>query len=334
MGTLQGLLNRCKVEVGYIEKASNANLDSETANKGLNNYTKYSRDLIALGIKGYQGAAWCATYQFWQEVQEFGLETALKHWNMTKSDYVGYNCFSTYNMFKKAGKTSKIPRLGCLVIFTFSHMARVVKISADGKTIYTNEGNTSAKTYDRNGGMVAEKSYSIHDPKIKGFCIIDYDENVATQPAKKEPAASANPVSVNVKEGQKWLNTYYKDLFLKHLGALLEVDGSYGNKTRAAAVCAWKDIVNRKYGFKLDPGNPNFLYGSKEAAARATIRKGSSGTLPLILQLVLSAKGFYTGKMDADFGNGTKSAVEAFQRSRNLAVDGVVGANTWFALFN
>lgn len=333
MGTLYGLLQRCKAEVGYIEKASNANLDNKTANKGLNNYTKYSKDLNALGVKGYQGAAWCATYQFWLEVMEFGLKTALKHWNMSASSYVGYNCFSTYNKFKAAGKVSKIPRLGCLVIFTFSHMARVIKISPDGKTIYTNEGNTSAKTYDRNGGMVAEKSYSIYDPKIKGFCIIDYDE-AETKPEKTLANGTATPISANVKAGQKWLNTYYNDLFKKHLGALLEVDGSYGEKTRAAAICAWKDIVNRKYGFKLDPSNPNFLYGSKEAAERATIRQGATGTLPLILQLVLSSKGYYTGKMDADFGSGTKAAVVAFQKARNLSVDGVVGANTWFALFN
>lgn len=333
MGTLNGLLKRCKDEVGYIEKASNSNLDSKTGNKGLNNYTKYSRDLIALGIKGYQGSAWCATYQFWQEVQEFGLETALKHWNMTKQNYVGYNCFSTYNKFKAAGKVSKIPKLGALVIFTFSHMARVIRISDDGKTFYTNEGNTSSKTYDRNGGMVAEKSYSINDSKIKGFCIIDYNETESTKPVSTG-AITTNPISENVRAGQKWLNTYYADLFKKHFGELLEVDGDYGEKTRAAAICAWKDIVNRKYGFKLTPSNDNFLSESKKAARRAKIEKGSSGTLTLILQLVLSAKGFYSGKMDADFGNSTEAAVKAFQKSRNLSIDGIVGAETWSALFN
>ena len=32
-------------EVGYLEKASNSNLDSKTANAGSKNYTKYARDL-------------------------------------------------------------------------------------------------------------------------------------------------------------------------------------------------------------------------------------------------------------------------------------------------
>ena len=33
-------------ELGYIEKATNSNLDSKTANAGSNNYTKYGRDLV------------------------------------------------------------------------------------------------------------------------------------------------------------------------------------------------------------------------------------------------------------------------------------------------
>ena len=32
-------------EIGYLEKASNSQLDSKTANAGYNNFTKYARDL-------------------------------------------------------------------------------------------------------------------------------------------------------------------------------------------------------------------------------------------------------------------------------------------------
>ena len=168
-------------EVGYIEKASNANLDSKTDNRGTNNYTKYSRDINKLGLMGCQGQPWCATFQFAMEVDAYGLDQALKNWNMTRSSYTGYNCFSTYNTFKRVGKTSKTPKLGCLVIFTFSHMARVVAVDEKKKTFTTIEGNTSAKTYDRSGGMVAQKTYSFTDSKIKGFCIINYDEEPTTK---------------------------------------------------------------------------------------------------------------------------------------------------------
>ena len=69
MGALKGLIEKGIAEDGYIEKASNKNLDSKTANKGTNNYTKYSRDIDSLGLMGCQGQPWCCTFQFWLEVQ-------------------------------------------------------------------------------------------------------------------------------------------------------------------------------------------------------------------------------------------------------------------------
>ena len=50
--------------------------------------------------------------------------------------------------------------------------------------------------------------------------------------------------------------------------------------------------------------------------------------------MILSANGFYNGAMDAQFGNAMDEAVKAYQRSKGLEDDGVIGANTWYALFN
>ncbi|MCH1978243.1 hypothetical protein MCG44_00545 [Lawsonibacter sp. OA9] len=38
------LISVASAEVGYLEKKSNSQLDSKTANAGSNNYTKYARD--------------------------------------------------------------------------------------------------------------------------------------------------------------------------------------------------------------------------------------------------------------------------------------------------
>ena len=138
----------------------------------------------------------------------------------------------------------------------------------------------------------------------------------------------------NVKKGQKWLNTNYKDTIKKHCGALLGEDGAYGSKSRAAAICVWKDLCNRKHGAKLDPSNSNFLDSCKKAAKKATIKKGASGTFVYLIEFVLAAKGFYFGAMDAEFGSGLYAAVKSFQKERGLTVDGVVGPDTWYALFN
>lgn len=177
MGTLNGLITRGMSEEGYIEKASKENLDSKTANKGDMNYTKYARDVDTAGLMGCQGQPWCCTFQFWLELQEFGLNTALKHWNMTKTTYVGYNCFSTYNVFKKVGKVGMTPKLGAVVIFDFSHAGRVINIySKNGQKWWDClEGNTSSNLSDRNGGQVKIKTRPWNDSSVKVFCYIDYE---------------------------------------------------------------------------------------------------------------------------------------------------------------
>lgn len=60
---IKRLIATAKAEEGYLEKATNAQLDSKTANAGSNNWTKYARDLdkdarewaIANGLIGGTG---------------------------------------------------------------------------------------------------------------------------------------------------------------------------------------------------------------------------------------------------------------------------------------
>lgn len=330
MGTLNGLLKRAEAELGYIEKASNANLDSKTGNKGTSNYTKYARDINALGLAGCQGQAWCITFQFWLEVQEFGLEKALEHWHMNKKTYVGYNCFSTYNTFPLS-KRSKTPKLGAVVIFTQSHAGRVIAIN--GNVFTTIEGNSSPAPYDRNGGMVTKKTYNVNDSKIKGFLLIDYGTSSSSSTPSNN--TSSSNTGNNVSKGQKWLNANYSTVVKKCLdGKLLEVDNEYGSKTRLAVVGVWKDVMNRKHGYSFTVGNPNFGSACRDAANKVQVKQGDSGTIVYLVQLILSARGFYTSKMDGSFGLGTEQAVRAYQRSKNLACDGVVGGSTLYSLMN
>ncbi len=67
-------------------------------------------------------------------------------------------------------------------------------------------------------------------------------------------------------------------------------------------------------------------------ASPPTIREGDEGPLVRVLQTVLNNKGFNCGTVDAKFGPKTKQAVIAFQRSKDLVADGVVGPKTWAAL--
>lgn len=60
---------------------------------------------------------------------------------------------------------------------------------------------------------------------------------------------------------------------------------------------------------------------------------GSNGDEVRRVEQRLSSLGLYTGAIDGAFGGGVLSAVKAFQRSHNLDPDGVVGSDTWSALF-
>ena len=45
MTAIDKLIQTADNEVGYLEKSSNSQLDDKTANAGMNNYTKYWRDI-------------------------------------------------------------------------------------------------------------------------------------------------------------------------------------------------------------------------------------------------------------------------------------------------
>ena len=65
--TAKQLVSIAEAEIGYHEKASNANLDSKTDNSGKGNYTKYSKDLFKAGYYNgnKQGFDWCDQFVDW-----------------------------------------------------------------------------------------------------------------------------------------------------------------------------------------------------------------------------------------------------------------------------
>jgi len=59
---------------------------------------------------------------------------------------------------------------------------------------------------------------------------------------------------------------------------------------------------------------------------------GARGASVTELQNLLVRNGFNPGPIDGIFGQRTQAAVMAFQRSKGLVVDGIVGVMTWTAL--
>ena len=180
MNAIDKLIRIAKNEIGYLEKASNSQLDSKTANAGSNNYTKYWRDIKP----SYQGQPWCAAFVSWCFMEAFGQEKAkklLKHW-----PYV--YCPTLGNLFTRNAN----PKIGDIVIFyhngTFTHTGIVTAVIGD--RFYTIEGNTSgASGIIANGGGVCAKSYLNSQMPGTKFCTPDYSiASDASVPAKSENA--------------------------------------------------------------------------------------------------------------------------------------------------
>ncbi len=184
-------------ENGYLEKKSNANLDSKTANAGSNNYTKYWRDIKP----SYQGQPWCAVFVSWCFMKAFGQAAAkklLKHWPYTYCPKLG-------SLFTKHAN----PEVGDVVIFyrngTFAHTGIVIKVQGD--RFWTIEGNTSgASGIIANGGGVCEKSY--YNSKLPGtkFCRPDWSIVASVNNSADKPAETPNTGSgTSLSKAPKWV---------------------------------------------------------------------------------------------------------------------------------
>lgn len=355
MGSLDGLFARLNSDIGYQEKASNAYLDSKSKNAGYNNYQKFSRDINNAGLMGCQAQPWCGSCQFAEEMYEFGVDIALKHYNMTRSTYTAYNVFSTREAFRKVGKYSKTPKLGALVVFKQSHIGRVVGITSTHIT--TIEGNTSAAYGDRNGGCVKKKVYNRNDSIIDGYCIIDYEDDSFDEvnasnssrtylqrgdsgSAVKDLQAKLNKCGYDCGTADGIFGAKTESAVRKFQKAnKLTVDALAGNDTMSVLNATYAKITSAsktsantwvKQFQKAIGAKQDGIAGSETLGKCPMLKSGSTGTTVKLLQQYLIDSGIVvSGGADGIFGAGTKSAVKKYQKAKGLLSDGIVGHNTW-----
>lgn len=223
---INAVINIALAEVGYLEKATNANLDDKTANAGSNNYTKYWRDIYP----AYQGQPWCACFVTWVFVIAFGKAMAqklLKH-------YPYVYCPTMADLFILNAN----PKVGDIVIFkhngVFTHTGIVIKVSGD--QFWTVEGNTSGgSTIIANGGGVCKKTYFNSNLPGTKFITPDYSKVQEIKNKGNDTPSISTPSMLKmgsngsaVKALQKNLNTLIK--------AKLTVDGEFGTATYNAVI--------------------------------------------------------------------------------------------------
>ncbi len=132
--------------------------------------------------------------------------------------------------------------------------------------------------------------------------------------------------------------------------ANLSVDGIFGSGTRSAVETFQRyfrlpadGVVGRNTWNKLQEvynGVANNLLSPtlRPGEYPGVLRRGSTGTPVKELQYYLFIMAAYdpsipTVSIDGVFGPSTESSVRAFQRKNGLTVDGIVGRNTWDALY-
>jgi peptidoglycan hydrolase-like protein with peptidoglycan-binding domain len=117
--------------------------------------------------------------------------------------------------------------------------------------------------------------------------------------------------------------------------------GTFGPRTKAALAGlvpsshgrvddAIVDALLVKVGRRFAPVAP----GRGETLGLPTLIRGSRGADVVLCQSILVRLGFRPGPVDGAFGPRTRAAVQAYQRSRHLLADGVVGRQTWSALLS
>lgn len=198
-------------------------------------------------------------------------------------------------------------------------------------TIYTSDKYCKSSDYLLRGDILVTRS--------KGHTVVVLTNGAKAKatPVTPEPVKPSAPtVTVSpLKTFQTFLNTNYSDSLKAFCGGLLEVDGVYGPKTRAATLTVWKYMVNKYYHMNLTLGNFNFFEASKIAADRVPMNEiKKHPTFAFILQGILSGRKYYKGEVDGQIGSQTLDALIEFKKVSQIGSDSTVTSTVWYKLFN
>lgn len=131
-----------------------------------------------------------------------------------------------------------------------------------------------------------------------------------------------------VKELQKLLNRHFAT---RSIGGPIVVDGIFGSATESRVKTAQFRYLLQRDGIVGASTWQALRVNAAPIATKPVLRRSSTGIDVEIIQGLLKDSGYYKSVVDQVFGQNTEAAVRAFQRDRQLLVDGIVGAKTWKA---
>ncbi|MEY8356777.1 CHAP domain-containing protein [Lachnospiraceae bacterium 54-53] len=240
MSAVEKLLQTAQAEVGYLEKASDSQLDSKTGNAGSNNYTKYARDIYP----SLQGQAWCDMFADWCFVQAFGKVAARQ---LLGGEFSAYTPSSAQYYRNRGQYHTSDPLPGDQIFFQngvrIYHTGMVYKVTS--KKVYTVEGNTSSGSeVVANGGAVCQKEYALTNSKIDGYGRPDW--SLVEQP---EYTVGWNH------DSNGWWYADSKTTYFKSGWELINRHWYYFNPD-GYALTGWQVIDGKDYYFEPRAGHP------------------------------------------------------------------------------
>ena len=207
MDAITKLLNVALSEVGYLEKASNKNLESKTANAGKNNFTKYANFFDTKYPDFYNGKKngypWCDIWTDWVFVTAFGVDLAMKMLGQPPRS-LGAGCTFSAQYYKQMCAFYSQPKKGDQIFFkdengNVCHTGLVYDV--DSNYVYTVEGNTSSSAgVVANGGSVEKKKYKRTFSRIYGYGRPDY----SLYKEEKQIPKLDNTPDAYAKDAVKW----------------------------------------------------------------------------------------------------------------------------------
>lgn len=262
------IIEIASAEVGYLEKASNKNLDSKTGNAGRGNYTKYARDIDAIpdfynGKK--QGQAWCDVFFDWLFVKAFGSVNA-KRLLCQPSESCGASCTWSHRYMRGKGRVFEKPQVGDQIFFrtkagVIHHTGLVYKV--DKSFVYTIEGNTSSEDgVVDNGGAVAKKKYALNSSAIAGYGRPFYDKEQEDKPEENKEDTYMVEMRI-MRVGDRGEDVRNLQLILNGRGFECgKADGIFGSNTKKAVIAYQGSIGAAKDG-EAGPITMNALWNGK-----------------------------------------------------------------------
>ena len=240
-------------QIGYKEKATNKNLDDNTANAGSANWTKYARDLYA--AKYYNGNkngfAWCDVFVDWCFFKAYGATEGQRIECQTGD--CGAGCTFSMQYYQAKGRFDKNPKVGDQIFFRYSgssgadHTGIVVEVTSS--QIVTVEGNS--------GDQVKKNTYARTYGCIIGYGHPLYDETDGTTAAPapapapvaetKKTEATEKAVTVSLKQLSQGstgaqVKTVQRIIYVRGINSKIDIDGDFGPITKAGVIDLQKKL--------------------------------------------------------------------------------------------